>query len=99
MADDDSLMFEATIARNAARLTEVTARWIRGMSEADKDKFLESALDIAFHRRGQYDPVKHCITLWFAECLGQAARRRRHWRVWRQGQWQQVLPQHLEVRE
>ncbi len=95
---DGRLMFEATMRRNAARLSDMAARWTLGMREADKDAFLTSALDIAFHRRAQYDPAKSCIGVWFADCLGQAARRRRTWMVFRVGEWRRVKPQHLEVK-
>lgn len=98
-ADDGGrLMFEATMKRNVARLSDMAARWTRGMAPDDKDAFLLSALDIAFRRKDQYDPAKGCIGLWFADCLGQAARRRRTWRVFRCGEWVRVKPQHLEVK-
>jgi hypothetical protein len=95
---DARLMFEATMQRNAARLSDMAARWTRGMGAADKDWFLTTALEIAFHRREQYDPAKGCIGIWFAECLGQAARRRRTWLVFRCGEWVKVQPKHLEVK-
>jgi hypothetical protein len=95
---DARLMFEATMQRNAARLSDMAARWTRGMGEADKDTFLTTALEIAFHRSSQYDPAKGCIGIWFAECLGQAARRRRTWLVFRCGEWVKVQPKHLEVK-
>lgn len=98
-ADDGGrLMFEATMKRNVARLSDMTSRWTRGMSSDDKDAFILSALDIAYRRKDQYDPAKTCIGIWFADCLGQAARRRRTWRVFRCGEWVRVLPQHLEVK-
>ena len=96
--DAGRLMFEATIQRNVARLSDAAARWTRGMTAVDRDAFLESALDIAFRRREQYDPAKTCIGIWFADCLGQAARRRRTWRVFRCGEWVRVKPHHLEVK-
>lgn len=95
---DDALMFESTMRRNAARLSDMAARFTRGMTTADKDAFLETALDIAYRRSARYDPAKECIGIWFAECLGQAARRRRTWLVFRCGEWVKVKPQHLEVK-
>lgn len=93
---DDRLMFEATMQHNAARLSDVASRWTRGLSVTDKEALLADALDIAWHRRNGFDPRKESIGTWFAECMGQAARRRKVWHVWRAGQSQWVAAHHLE---
>ena len=93
---DERLMFESTLQHNAARISDVASRWMRGLSAEDKDALLADAVDIAWHRREQLDPRRTSIGEWFAECMGQAARRRKVWRVWRAGEYRWVAAHHLE---
>lgn len=93
---DDRLMFEATLAHNAARLSAVAARWLRGLSPQDKDCLLADAINLMWMRRANFDPIKYDISAWAAEALGDAARLRKGWRVFRGGEWQWVKAKHLE---
>jgi len=93
---DDRLMFEATLTRNAARLSAVAARFIHGLSDADKDCLLGDAINLMWMRRSQFDPRHHCIGLWARDCLHDAALLRKGWRVWRHGGLQWVRGKDLE---
>ena len=44
---DERLMFESTLQHNAARISDVASRWMRGLSAEDKDALLADAVDIA----------------------------------------------------
>lgn len=93
---DDRLMFESTLAHNAARLSGVAARWMRGMTEADRDALLSDAINLMWIRREKYNPKTQALSQFAAECLRDAAHLRKHWRVWRRGEWTWVKSKHLE---
>ena len=93
---DDRLLFEATLFRHAARIADVSSRWLRGLSTDDKDALLSDAVELMWMQRKGFDPHRHDIGSWFAECLRSAAQLRKTWRVWRGGEYKWVRGKHLE---
>lgn len=93
---DDRLMFESTLQHNAARLSAVAARFTRGMPEHDQNCLIGDAINLMWMRRHEFDPKKRDIGQFAAECLRDAARLQKKWRVWRAGEWQWVKSKHLE---
>lgn len=91
---DEAAQFRDLISRNLARLSDLSVEWTGRLSETDRDWLTVTALNVAWHRRGAYDP-RRGIVLWFEACVQEAANRRARWHIYTSSGSEWVKSEHL----
>lgn len=76
---DDQAIFRGLMITNMRRLTDRAGVYISRMSDRDREVVLSSALDLAYHNREAYNPLRMSLMRFWDLCLRDALMYRKVW--------------------
>jgi hypothetical protein len=90
-------VFRATMLAQFARLAEQAGRYVSRMSNNDRGVVLETALNLAWDLREEFNPTERTLLYYWDECLRGAIRGRNFWRLRYFDRWETVPAERIGV--